>query len=222
MKTYEVEIKSLLGTEERAAAFRSRIQERGAQFVSSGKQLNHYFVNGDFLTLQAILFPYFNAEQQSLFQTIISEGDHFSVRLRDADGVVLIVIKATTQSNTSENGVARMEFEEMVPLDIDALGELLVKAGFDYQAKWSRTRETYIYDDMTITLDYNAGYGWLTELELMVTDASLVPEAEARIRSLMESLEISELDQDRLARMFSYYNANWKEYYGTNNIFTIE
>ncbi len=222
MKTYEVEIKSLLGSEDRADNFRSLIQEKGAVFVSTGKQLNHYFINGNLLKMKELLFPYFEKAQQESLEYIISHGEHFSVRVRNADGTVLIVVKATTGDNTSENGIARMEFEEQVSLNIDELDKLLLDADFQYQAKWSRTRETYTYDDITITLDRNAGYGWLTEFELVVSEESEVQDAQERIKETMESFGVEELDQERLSRMFDYYNKNWREYYGTDNIFNIE
>jgi hypothetical protein len=42
------------------------------------------------------------------------------------------------------------------------------------------------------------------------------------LESLMRELEVKELAQDRLARMFAHYNANWAEYYGTDKVFNIE
>jgi hypothetical protein len=38
----------------------------------------------------------------------------------------------------------------------------------------------------------------------------------------MTELDVVELEQDRLARMFSFYNANWPDYYGTEKVFIIE
>jgi len=38
----------------------------------------------------------------------------------------------------------------------------------------------------------------------------------------MESLGVRELPQDRLERMFKFYNSHWREYYGTDKIFTVE
>jgi len=38
----------------------------------------------------------------------------------------------------------------------------------------------------------------------------------------MTKLDVEELPQDRLERMFAYYNKNWPEYYGTEKIFVIE
>jgi len=39
---------------------------------------------------------------------------------------------------------------------------------------------------------------------------------------LMAELGVAELPQDRLARMFDFYNQNWPDYYGTDKTFTIE
>jgi len=39
---------------------------------------------------------------------------------------------------------------------------------------------------------------------------------------MVESLGYHELDQARLARMFDFYNKNWRDYYGTEKVFTVE
>ena len=135
---------------------------------------------------------------------------------------VLFVVKASVGDDSSENGVVRMEIEELVPLTLDELDKLILSAGFKYQAKWSREREEYSSRGTSITLDKNAGYGWLAEFERMVSDEKLLDEARAGIASLMDSLGVQELPQDRLERMFAFYNAHWPEYYGTDRIFTVE
>jgi hypothetical protein len=38
----------------------------------------------------------------------------------------------------------------------------------------------------------------------------------------MSEIGLVELPQDRLARMFEYYNNNWEDYYGTEKVFNIE
>jgi hypothetical protein len=52
------------------------------------------------------------------------------------------------------------------------------------------------------------------------------PEAADRVkqqlREMMTELDVQELPQDRLARMFDFYNKNWRDYYGTEKTFTIE
>jgi adenylate cyclase class IV len=75
---------------------------------------------------------------------------------------------------------------------------------------------------MNITIDKNAGYGYLAEFEKVVDDSRQAPDVEAEIRSFMKECGIDELPQDRLERMFAHYNANWEDYYGTDKIFNIE
>jgi len=45
--TYEIEVKSLLGSKENANRLREEIKKRGANLLKSNKQLNHYFVVED-------------------------------------------------------------------------------------------------------------------------------------------------------------------------------
>jgi len=102
------------------------------------------------------------------------------------------------------------------------LDALVLEAGYTYQAKWSREREEYVYKGANVCLDYNAGYGYLAEVEKIVSDESLADQVRAEIDELMLELELEELQQDRLARMFEHYNQNWPEYYGTTKVFIIE
>ncbi len=87
---------------------------------------------------------------------------------------------------------------------------------------WSRQREAYQLGAITICLDKNAGYGWLAEFEIMADDDSLSVNQTAALRSLMTELGVEELPQERLERMFAHYNANWRDYYGTELTFTVD
>jgi adenylate cyclase class IV len=228
MQTYEVEVKSLLGSPEHADKLRAVLKAADPQcaLVSQNKQLNHYFEAGTLSRLAEVLAPHLGEAARAKLADFSLRAKRFSVRTRyAAEGgkeKVLFVVKASVGDDSSENGVARMELEEKVPLSLDELDKLILSAGFKYQAKWSREREEYVSRGTNITLDKNAGYGWLAEFERVVDDESSVAAAREAIRSLMASLGISELPQDRLERMFTFYNAHWPEYYGTDRIFTVE
>jgi hypothetical protein len=57
----------------------------------------------------------------------------------------------------------------------------------------------------------------------MVIDANAnVWQAHEKIKNIMTRLWVEELQQDRLERMFTFYNTNWPDYYGTEKVFTIE
>ena len=235
MHSYEVEIKSLLGSKERADEVRATMRKADPSCIltSRNKQLNHYFeglpaatdtaqAGGDLGKLAEIIAPEFPPGISGRLSDLALRAKDFSVRTRDKDGIVLLVVKASVGDDTSANGIARMEFEEKVSMTLAELDALLLSAGFKYQAKWSREREEYLCRGVNVTLDKNAGYGWLAEFERVVDDKTQLASAEAQVRTLMQELKVEELPQDRLERMFAFYNTHWPEYYGTEKIFVVQ
>jgi predicted adenylyl cyclase CyaB len=219
----EVEIKTLLGSREAAESLISRMREKDPMFTLQRKnnQLNHYFTGGSVDVLAKTLAQHVAEPLHPSLLTIAEEGRSHSVRTRKADNDVLIVIKATLDETTSSNGTARMEFETPVALSIDELDELILSAGFAYQAKWSRERHEYRYKAFNVAIDRNAGYGYLAEFERVLGAQEDFERVKGEIRDELESLGLEELNQERLARMFDHYNAHWQDYYGTDNTFTI-
>lgn len=222
MSLYEIEIKSLLGSPEKANDLREKIREKGGTLVKKNNQLNHYFVLGDANKFKEKFNLYLAGEDQIKFNKILEEGSDFSVRTRDTDGKTLLVVKASIGDDTSANGVSRMEFEAEMKISIDELDRLLLNAGLEYQAKWSRERKEYKLGDTNICLDKNAGYGYLAEFERMVEDPTLVDAMKKELLEIMVDFGVEELPQARLERMFAYYNANWRDYYGTEKIFNVD
>ena len=110
----------------------------------------------------------------------------------------------------------------MPNLTLEELDQLVLKSSFEYQAKWSRERTEYKYLGVNATIDKNAGYGYLAEFEKVINDEAKVAEAKTRLREVVSELALEELDQVRLERMFAYYNANWRDYYGTDKVFVVE
>lgn len=220
---YEVEIKSLLQSEENAQKLRDKLSEQGIALANKYSQLNHYFLNdGDFKKLEEKILPLFAEDKQEKLKKILEQGKEHSIRTREMNGEVFFVVKASVDETTSSNGILRMEFEEKVDLSMDELDKVMEDAGFSYQAKWSRKREEYGKDDFYITIDKNAGYGYVSEFEIGTEDENGLDEAKNRILDFMQNLGLEELSQDRLERMFKFYNENWRDYYGTENIFNVE
>jgi predicted adenylyl cyclase CyaB len=224
MAHYEIEIKSLLGEKRNAEALVKKMSELDptSACVAKSKQLNHYFQGGDVETLLEKTKDFWNEEQLRKFKTIAEKGKDFSVRTRQKDDEVLLVIKASLDEGTSANTVSRLEFEERVPVGLSELDQMLLDAGFSYQAKWSREREEYSYKGANVCLDKNAGYGFLAEFERVADEGSDIEAIRKELEGLMQELGAEELPQDRLERMFAHYNAHWPEYYGTDKTFTIE
>lgn len=224
---YEIEIKSLLGGKKHADEVRKKLHAKVPflKKISSGRELNHYFnLSGNLETVFDAVSPLIPQEKKSALKKIIKEGQKISIRTRQALGKVLFVVKASVGSDTSANGVSRIEFEAEVQKTLDELDKILLNAGLTYQAKWSREREEYENKDhkMHITIDKNAGYGYIAEFERIADLSDDVQKIEKEIRSFMAELGIEELPQDRLERMFAHYNSHWRDYYGTDKMFTIK
>ncbi len=226
MNSFEIEIKSLLGAEDAAIAFKKRLQSArpNMKLVGTGKQLNHYFnLAKDLKALEASLVGVVPADKKDSLKNILEHGNKISLRTRDADGKVILVMKASVGGDTSANGVQRIEFEAVMKgKTLDELDKALLSAGCTYQAKWSRAREEYADGDIHICMDKNAGYGYLVEFEKVVTNEADTKKAHAELISFMKELGVEELPQERIERMFAFYNAHWPEDYGTEKTFTIK
>lgn len=224
MAKFEIEIKSLLGDESKAKALVQKMCDADGtcKIEAKSSQLNHYFTGGDINDLYAKVEHLFSGEQHERFKMIAKEGSDFSVRTRQKDDEVLLVVKASIDGGTSSNTVSRLEFEEPVAVTLEELDKLVEEAGYEYEAKWSRDREEYSYKGVNVCIDCNAGYGYLAEFETVTDDEVSLDNVRGRLEEIMAELEVEELPQDRLARMFEHYNKNWRDYYGTKDTFNIE
>lgn len=225
MKTFEVEIKVFLGNEDEARKFYKKIasSDSGLRQLAKSLQLNHYFEKGNVELLFEQVAPILHHEKQQQLRQLLTEAKHHVVRTRQANDTVLFIVKAMADETTSANGTARLEYEVPIAgVTLEELDKRILGSGFSYQSKWSRERVEYRYKDYTICIDKNAGYGYLAEFEKIVTDEGHVAMTKQEIRDELAALELQELSQERLARMFAYYNDHWKEYYKTDKTFIIE
>lgn len=224
MSQYEVEIKSLLGTEEKKDLLMEKVRAKdpALAFLWEETQLNHYF-QGRVSAILEVFRPYLDATEISKLEDILTHYQNHSVRTRwIAPNTTILVIKASIDDTTSANGKIRREYEYSFPdMSLAHIDSILKDAGLDYQAKWSRTRQSYKFLDMTLCIDKNAGYGYLAEFEKVVNDPSETESARESILANMAELDIKELDQALLACMFDFYNQNWREYYGTDKVFEV-
>ena len=190
----------------------------------SESQKNHYFEGGNLYSLGEVFAEYISPEEANRLQDIEKNAKSFSVRTRGTVDETILVVKATMNAETSSNGTARIEWEvDLAPMTIEKMDELVLEAGFQYQAKWSREREEYqLNHDTALCIDRNAGYGYVAEFERVISDESQIESTRAELLGMIESLGFAELDQARLARMFDFYNQHWREYYGTEKVFTVE
>lgn len=223
--TYEVEIKSLLGSKKNANSLISKLKKHDSNLKlhSEGKQLNHYFNIPEHINLEKALSKLIPKDKKDVFKKIVKEGKSISLRTREINGEkVILVMKASVGDDSSSNGVKRIEFESEMKISLNELDNVLLKAGLTYQAKWSRERSEYVSGDTHICLDKNAGYGYLAEFEKVISNEKELDKVKKELLLFMKKMGVKELPQDRLERMFAHYNANWDKYYGTEKTFIIK
>lgn len=221
---FEIEIKSLLGSRENAERLVGKMRALDPRFktLAPHSQLNHYFIGGDLKKLVAEISKRISRDD-ALRLAPLADAHGYSLRSRLADGKILFVLKVSRDSASSANSTNRIEFECPVKAPtLDELDKMILHAGFNYQAKWSRARQEYKFLDINVTIDKNAGYGYLAEFEVIERDKDKTEEAKKRLEGIMVKLGVHELPQSRLERMFAFYNDNWRDYYGTEKIFVVE
>lgn len=232
--SYEVEIKSLLeGGRDQAMALENQLAQHFSdlQQVEDSQQLNHYFKGQALPNLVELVSPHLEAGAARQLAELARHTSDYSVRTRQVidsqhpNPQVILVVKASIDDTSSQNGIARREFETTpTDLNLAQLDDIILQAGFEYQAKWSRARRAFNSpaQQLTVSIDKNAGYGYLAEFESLVTSPDATANAAQQLRSLMADLGVTELPQDRLERMFAHYNSHWQEYYGTEKTFLID
>ena len=221
---YEIEIKTLLGSQERSAELLAKVMGRDPEtkLVSTQKQLNHYYHGGNLAGLAKGVAAHITPQQATALNDIATRAKSINVRTRQKNDTVLLIVKGSLDDVSAAHSHHRMEFEAPVDLHITELDELVEQSGWQLEAKWQADRR--IYDTMGLTLDmfFTPGYGYMAEFEKVVAADEDRESAHQKLVDTMESLGVEELPNPRLERMFAYYNQHWREYYGTDNVFVVE
>ena len=222
---YEIEIKSLLGTQEAADQLAQRLQQMdpNCKKLSHITQRNHYFT-GDHIGNLADILEGITPDDKAAIANISANAAHISVRTRQNNEdrtQTILVIKGAKGAGSANHAVERMEFERTLPITQDKLDQLLIDCGFGVQAKWQAERDKYRFHGATVEVIFSPGYGYLSEVEYVAQDQDRAA-AEGVVRGILAELGLTELPGERLERMFAYYNQHWQEYYNTRNVFTVE
>lgn len=223
---YEVEVKTLLGDQAAADAFIGKLQAADPELSQIGEssQLNHYFdESGDPAALLEAVKPTLKLADFESFKQILDQSKTFALRTRQDSAGVKLVIKAAKDGEDVQHAVERLEGEYLTDqAAIDEMDAKIQAAGYGFLSKWSRDRKEFKFKDNTVTLDRNAGYGYVAEFERIVTEESATAAAKQSILDELAALGLEELSQERIGRMFTHYNEHWPEYYRTNKTFIVE
>ncbi|MGE5456632.1 MAG: CYTH domain-containing protein [Ignavibacteriales bacterium] len=112
---------------------------------------------------------------------------------------------------------AREEMEVLVDNKYRSdLSKMLECLGYEVEIKWFRKRLEGSYQDIKLTIDYTAGYGYIVEVEKIVTDESLIDETKNKLVDILKSFNIEISDKQEFKDKYSDYKINWSKY--TNDI----
>jgi adenylate cyclase class IV len=108
---------------------------------------------------------------------------------------------------------AREEIEVFIDNDYrDNLFKLFANLGYEIEIKWFRKRLMGVYQDITVTIDYTIGYGYIIELEKIVEDRSMVEETKAYLLKTFENLGVNVSSREEFEEKYEDYRINWKKY----------
>ena len=74
------------------------------------------------------------------------------------------------------------------------------------EAKWQAERTIFAALGLTLDVFFTPGYGYMIEFEKVITDDTDRETAYQQVIDVMHQLGVTELPNDRLERMFAYYN----------------
>lgn len=104
----------------------------------------------------------------------------------------------------------REEIEIKFTVDeFEKLEQLFLSLGYKVQIKWFRKRFEFQWQDITVCLDYTRGYGYIIELEKMVSQTNQEKEFK-NLTEKLKSLHIEITSKPEFDKHFQYYKKNWK------------
>lgn len=165
---FEVEVKARV---EDLGSIESRILELGAVFQEEIHQSDTYFQH----------------PTRDFAQT------DEALRIRVTDKKNYLTYKGAKLDSISKTR-EELEIEVQEPLK---LAELLTKIGLTPTKKVVKSRKSYSYDDITISIDNVDELGAFIELELAVSDETQIPPARNRLFSFFKQLKISSRNFER-------------------------
>lgn len=143
--------------------------------------------------------------------------DNLDLRIRRTDSEAFLILKKGWMHDENreeiEVRVAREDFEK--------LDTILTNLGYEYDTKWHRERTEYRYEAFTIVVDFNAGYGWVAEIEKVVGEGE-EDAAKKDILDLAEKIGLEPTPPEVFDNMYKYYKENWQHYYDSGETFTLD
>ncbi len=94
--------------------------------------------------------------------------------------------------------------------NLDNLNKLFNALGHKVEIKWLRDRNQFDWDGIKVCLDYTKGYGYIIELEKLISNETKEKVLEELKQKLLE-LDVPLTPREEFERQFNYYKQNWRK-----------
>jgi len=94
--------------------------------------------------------------------------------------------------------------------DFRRLEKLFQKLGYKIRIKWFRKRRLYKLNGINIFLDYTKGYGYIIELEMIISNRQ-IKTIQRKLKDKLKSLGIKITPKKEFDAKFKYYKEHWKK-----------
>ena len=95
--------------------------------------------------------------------------------------------------------------------DFDVANALFLALGYSVAIKWFRDRKEFLWEGITVCLDYTKGYGYIVELEKLgdgINNEIIL----AGLREKFSRLEITNpTSKEDFDKQYAYYKDNWRK-----------
>ena len=93
--------------------------------------------------------------------------------------------------------------------EFENLEKLFLTLGYKIKVKWFRNRSEFKWDDITVSLDFTKGHGYIIELEKMCSERAKKREF-VFLKQKLKSLNIDITPKEEFDKKSKYYMKNWK------------
>jgi adenylate cyclase class IV len=92
------------------------------------------------------------------------------------------------------------------------LKDMLVMLEYDVEIKWYRIRNKMrLLNDIDVCIDFTEGYGYILEVEKIVSNQELVDDAKKKLEQFLLDNKISLCEKIKFTEKYEYYKNNWRE-----------
>ena len=88
--------------------------------------------------------------------------------------------------------------------------KLFLSLGYKIQIRWFRARYIFKWQDISVTIDYSKGYGYIIELEKMSNEENKNKDLEY-LKNKMTELNIIQTPKEEFDAKYNYYKEHWEE-----------